>query len=158
MFTPISIKSTIQFVIIGPIKGGDGIIIYSENLTSDLLGFARDFYYSDNRQFLNKINFNKFKNKKYQCILHNSMIKDENGRESTIMLCYKIESDSLDISLSALSFTEKALSDFILNTRWVFASAIKGTDTNYNENGYKEKIWWSISSLLYECANLQDRY
>lgn len=150
MVIPLTISSSVQFLLAGPIAGNDGIIIQSNELGIDLIGMAHNLYY------LGDIDHNEAlsKDKKNFSINHlwsKEFIPKSSGRKFQFLFVWRTSNLYL-VKKEELDPIKKALESFIEDIYPVLNNITAGkTTTPDQESIYKSRINWKISPLILQC-------
>lgn len=160
MIKPVSINSSIDFVIVGPIGSADGILLQSVNLETDLSGVANLLYRKGQDDTFVSLNSD------YIQFLWGNVVS-KSGRKQKILLCWisnkfwklSEKENAVDIYLDKyrrLILERKNLQEifnsFIENSYSVLLDLVEGQnikDTHYEM--VKSKLQWHISPLLLAC-------
>ena len=160
MVKPVSINSSIDFVIVGPIGSADGILLQSVNLETDLSGVANLLYRKGQDDTFVSLNSD------YIQFLWGNVVS-KSGRKQKILLCWisnkfwklSEKENAVDIYLDKyrrLILERKNLQEifnsFIENSYSVLLDLVEGQnikDTHYEM--VKSKLQWHISPLLLAC-------
>ncbi len=160
MIKSLSINSSVDFVIVGPIGSADGILVQSTDLDSDLIGTANLIYRSGQND-----NFISMNNDYIQFLWGDVVITS--GRKQKILFCWiskkkwerSEKEKALDLFLvknSRLFPEQKNIQEifnsFIENSYSILLDLVEGKpikDLHYEM--IKSKIQWHMSHLLLVC-------
>jgi len=154
----ILIDSTIEFVIVGPILGADGIIVQSQNAKMDLIGVSYKIYRWAGENILEKNNFPSSLNINYMWV---EMVNPDNtSRKYKLLFCWK-NAPAEGVSFPPNLYDKKhlrpliktELDKFIENAYNLLRKYIGGPTFNIDKEyeKYVDMIKWYISPLLLQC-------
>lgn len=156
MKKPITIKSNLEFVIVGPILDKDGVLIISNDYNIDLIGFAHRMYRNGKENSSYKLEINAIRSE-IQYVWSNSITMGAPKRKSPLLLCWrKLNTASLKYEKRIESnFVKNKFLDFINDAysslKTISSSSSPIWNEGYNYEIITSTILWHISPLLLQC-------
>lgn len=157
----IVINASIEFVLIGPAKSGDGILMQSTHASTDLIGLANRVYRlgQEHKNFSDKSNYFQFlwadfisktgkKQKLLLCWINNRYISSQTGPENAIELYIErnplIKSERMSLQDTFDSFVEDAYHNL--------SKLMEGqVSAEKHYEIINDQLLWHISPLLLGC-------